>query len=455
MPGHRGHSIDFKRQVVAEHHAGETLRALGRRHDLSRDLIRIWVEKAEARVARPGPGVGRAAERVRGADRGSSGWPAARRWGSGFKRGLGEARDRRDARLHPRPPAPRPLHRAGARADGTASLDLLRGAPGEAVRCRDRRKNPRHHRGLRAPRPPPRRRRARHRGHVVNARKVRRPMREHDLTPRRGRRFTRATDSDRDGPAFPFAARDFEVHRPDQLWVADLTHVAIATGFVYLAVLLDAWARRVVGRAIGRSARRAVAALERGWRCAARRPAASSTPSAARTTPRRSIALLAARGLDEPPRQPIRQPEGRELHEDPQGRGRPPHRARHLRRRRRRPSPLHRRRLQRKTTPLRPGLSQPHPVRATQRPHPRQNRRPILSSGGGALQGLPNPCHACDSASRIRAQDRTPLWKLVRSYFSFGLWMRSSPSAKPTRITSSPSLSLNSVLTGIDPPAPI
>jgi len=48
MPRHRSHSVDFKRQVVAEYHAGETLHALGRRHDLSRNLIRIWVEKVEA-----------------------------------------------------------------------------------------------------------------------------------------------------------------------------------------------------------------------------------------------------------------------------------------------------------------------------------------------------------------------------------------------------------------------
>jgi transposase-like protein len=48
MPKHRSHSTDFKRQVVAEYHVGETLHALGRRHDLSRNLIRIWIEKAEA-----------------------------------------------------------------------------------------------------------------------------------------------------------------------------------------------------------------------------------------------------------------------------------------------------------------------------------------------------------------------------------------------------------------------
>ncbi len=63
----------------------------------------------------------------------------------------------------------------------------------------------------------------RHRGHVVNAKKVRRLMREHDLAPRHRRRFTRTTDSDHDAPIFPFVARDYEVHGPDQLWVADLT----------------------------------------------------------------------------------------------------------------------------------------------------------------------------------------------------------------------------------------
>jgi putative transposase len=40
---------------------------------------------------------------------------------------------------------------------------------------------------------------------------------------------------------------------PNQLWVADITYVAITTGFVYVAVILDAWSRKVVGYAIGRS----------------------------------------------------------------------------------------------------------------------------------------------------------------------------------------------------------
>ena len=51
MAKHRTHSIAFKRQIVQEYLAGETLHGLARRHDLSRTLIRIWVDKYEARIA--------------------------------------------------------------------------------------------------------------------------------------------------------------------------------------------------------------------------------------------------------------------------------------------------------------------------------------------------------------------------------------------------------------------
>jgi transposase-like protein len=45
MPKHRSHSIEFKRQVAQEFISGETLHSLAKRHDLSRNLIRIWVRK--------------------------------------------------------------------------------------------------------------------------------------------------------------------------------------------------------------------------------------------------------------------------------------------------------------------------------------------------------------------------------------------------------------------------
>src|SRR3981189_2444638 len=48
MAQHRSHSVAFKRQVAQEFIGGETLHALSRRHDISRQLIRIWVGKFEA-----------------------------------------------------------------------------------------------------------------------------------------------------------------------------------------------------------------------------------------------------------------------------------------------------------------------------------------------------------------------------------------------------------------------
>lgn len=44
----RSHSFEFKRQVVAEYRVGETLYGFAKRHDLCRNLIRVWIEKAEA-----------------------------------------------------------------------------------------------------------------------------------------------------------------------------------------------------------------------------------------------------------------------------------------------------------------------------------------------------------------------------------------------------------------------
>jgi putative transposase len=104
----------------------------------------------------------------------------------------------------------------------------------------------------------------RHRGMAVNSKKVRRLMREHDLQPKRRKRFVATTDSDHDGPIFPDLVRDRVVDSSNQVWVADITYIAISVGFVYMAAILDAWSRRVVGYAISRSmdARLAVAALK-------------------------------------------------------------------------------------------------------------------------------------------------------------------------------------------------
>jgi putative transposase len=103
----------------------------------------------------------------------------------------------------------------------------------------------------------------RHQGVSANHNRIKRLMREHDLQPHRRCRYIATTDSDHDQPVFPDRAKDLTLDGPDHLWVADLTYVTIIGGFAYVAIVLDAWSRRVVGYAIGRSidARLAVAAL--------------------------------------------------------------------------------------------------------------------------------------------------------------------------------------------------
>src|SRR6201984_3194425 len=109
-------------------------------------------------------------------------------------------------------------------------------------------------------------------GRVVNRKKVMRLMKENGLTVRSRRRFVVTTDSNHDGPIFPNLAESIVPTDLNQLWVADITYIAIATGFVYLAAILDAWSRRVVGYAIGKrvDARLALVALRTA--IAARQP---------------------------------------------------------------------------------------------------------------------------------------------------------------------------------------
>lgn len=109
----------------------------------------------------------------------------------------------------------------------------------------------------------------RHRGMFVNSKKIRRLMRENDLQPKRRKRFVATTDSNHESPIFSDVARHRSLDGPNQIWVADITYIAIASGFVYMAAILDAWSRRVVGYAISRSmdARLAVAALKAAIRC--------------------------------------------------------------------------------------------------------------------------------------------------------------------------------------------
>jgi putative transposase len=88
-------------------------------------------------------------------------------------------------------------------------------------------------------------------GRRVGRKRVARLMRGMGLSARRKRRFRRTTDG---AHAFPVApnllGRDFEAAAPNRVWLADLTYIRTAEGWLYLAVVLDLFTRRVVGWAM-------------------------------------------------------------------------------------------------------------------------------------------------------------------------------------------------------------
>jgi putative transposase len=101
------------------------------------------------------------------------------------------------------------------------------------------------------------------RGFDVNHKRVLRMMHEDNLLCVRRRAFMVTTDSRHNLPVYPNLAGEMKPTAINQLWVADITYVRLRTEFVYLAVVLDAFSRRVIGWALGRTleAQLAVAAL--------------------------------------------------------------------------------------------------------------------------------------------------------------------------------------------------
>lgn len=93
----------------------------------------------------------------------------------------------------------------------------------------------------------------RRRGWVVNPKRVRRIMREDNLLCVRKRKFVVTTDSNHSGKIYPNLARTMIVTGTDQLWVADITYIRLRDEFVFLAVILDACSRRVIGWALDRT----------------------------------------------------------------------------------------------------------------------------------------------------------------------------------------------------------
>jgi transposase InsO family protein len=104
------------------------------------------------------------------------------------------------------------------------------------------------------------------RGLHVGEKRVARLMREHGIRPRQKRRFRKTTDSKHQQPIAPnLLARAFDPPAPNAAWVTDVTYVWTTEGWLYLAVILDLFSRRVVGWSTSDSNDRALAlaALDR------------------------------------------------------------------------------------------------------------------------------------------------------------------------------------------------
>jgi transposase InsO family protein len=89
---------------------------------------------------------------------------------------------------------------------------------------------------------------------TVGRERVQRLMREDNLLClRRRRKFMVTTDSDHHRQVYPNLASDLVLSGINQLWVADITYIRLETEFVYLAVVIDAFSRRVIGWALDRT----------------------------------------------------------------------------------------------------------------------------------------------------------------------------------------------------------
>jgi putative transposase len=167
----------------------------------------------------------------------------------------------------------------------------------------------------------------RRRGMLVNHKRVVRIMREDNLLAVQPRTFTVTTDSAHDLEVFLNLARRMTLTGINQLWVADITYIRLQREFVYLAVILDAFSRKVVGWALDRSlaSRLVISALEQA--IAGRQPPPGLVHHSDRGIQYASaeyVALVQKHHMIPSmsrPANPQRQCELRKLREDPQAGG--------------------------------------------------------------------------------------------------------------------------------------
>ena len=166
-------------------------------------------------------------------------------------------------------------------------------------------------------------------GLIVNHKRVLRLMRQDNLLCLRRKPFVpRTTNSRHDWTIVPNLARGLQLTACDQLWVADITYIRLQEEFAFLAVVLDAFSRAVIGWKMADHLRASLAIDALNMALEERRPAWGSlihhSDRGVQYACGDYAKLLEARGIAasmSPGRQSLRQRQGRELHEDAQGRG--------------------------------------------------------------------------------------------------------------------------------------
>ena len=262
-----------------------------------------------------------------------------------------------------------------------------------------------------------------HEGWRVNHKRVARIMREEGLSVKLRRRTVPTSDGGRGEAVFPNLARGVRPTGPNQLWVGDITYIRTRAAFAYLAVILDAWSRRVVGYAVSQriDTRLTIAALRAAL--AYRQPPPGCIHHTDRGSQYGSVpyrAILAEWGLQGSMSRrgnPYDNAQAESFIKDAEKRRGSSQRLRDLRRRGGSLAALPRSGLQRKKTPLRTGVSQSDGLRGSTRSASSLNRTTPLSNfrGSPPLVSIENVPLLGRGAvrHRIRRSQRDPLAGLL------------------------------------------
>ena len=145
---------------------------------------------------------------------------------------------------------------------------------------------------------------------LVNHKRVLRIMREDNLLAVQPRAFVVTTDSDHEFEVYLNLASRMKLTGINQLWVADITYIRLHQEFVYLAVVLDAFSRKVVGWALGPHPRGSVAdrGAGAGYRAATAAARAGASFGSWRAVRLRRLRAGLATAPDDPEHEPAGEP---------------------------------------------------------------------------------------------------------------------------------------------------